>query len=168
MADSPVGGIDPFGIKKTLHDASKQDQGTRFLTVYVGIGFIVAFLAIVSLAPQVGEKLGTLSVKKQTQESHAAGKPVQTLSGTCAVTPNPATLGGQYTVNGAGFRANELLFVQVADSRGSQYLPTSSDSSGSFSVGSYASWTGIYNVSVFDNTNPKKTVLVTTCSFQTN
>lgn len=61
-----------FGLKKTFRAASRQHRGMRFLAVYLGMAILVGFLALVSLAPQVSEKLGTLSVKKQLQESQAA------------------------------------------------------------------------------------------------
>ncbi|MBI4038010.1 hypothetical protein HY382_03125 [Candidatus Curtissbacteria bacterium] len=67
----PQDQTDLFGLKKTFKAASNQHRGMRFLAVYLGLAFLVGFLGLVSLAPQVGEKLGTLSVKKQTQESQA-------------------------------------------------------------------------------------------------
>lgn len=63
---------DLFGLKRTLKKASNQNRGMRFLAVYIGLAIMISFLAVASLAPQLGEKLGTLSVKKQSQESRAA------------------------------------------------------------------------------------------------
>lgn len=41
------------------------------LTVLFGVGLIVAFLFVATAGPQIGQKLGKLSEKKQTQESQA-------------------------------------------------------------------------------------------------
>jgi len=46
----------------------------KLLAVYIGIGIIIGFLVLLSLAPQVGQRLGFLSQKKQAQESQAAYK----------------------------------------------------------------------------------------------
>lgn len=74
----------------------KSDQQGKYVAVYVGIGFIVAFLFMASLAPQVGEKLGSLSVKKQSQESQA-GYVLKT--GTIIFTASPTTVNaGEQTV----------------------------------------------------------------------
>jgi len=40
----------------------------------MGLGVIVLFLGVVSLAPQLGKKFGSLSTKKQTQESKATDR----------------------------------------------------------------------------------------------
>lgn len=53
----------------------KKDNQTKILALYLGIAFVVSFLFLVSLAPQIGEKLGKLSVKKQGQESKAVNIP---------------------------------------------------------------------------------------------
>lgn len=63
---------DLFGFKKTLKAASRQNRGMRFLAVYIGLAVFVAILGVISLAPQLGNRLGTLSVKKQSQQSEAA------------------------------------------------------------------------------------------------
>jgi len=84
--------------------------------------------------------------------------------GSCSVA-GPVPVGGQYTVLGQGFKANELLNVYVQDSHGTQAFMLSADSSGAFSVSSYASWTGTDTVTVYDNSG-RRMVYLTTCPFQ--
>lgn len=90
------------------------------------------------------------------------GKNGGSFTGTCSVSPNPDTLGGAYSVYGTGFKANEVVSVNVTDQGGQQVLLTSADSSGNFNVGSYASYTGTYSVRVYDNVT---TTYITSCSF---
>jgi hypothetical protein len=87
--------------------------------------------------------------------------------GTCSVTPDPATLGDAYTVNGSGFGSGEVLSVDVNDAHGMTILLTSTDDSGNFETGSYASWTGTYAVSVYDN-NAGSLTYLTGCTFEVN
>lgn len=82
----------------------------------------------------------------------------------CSVTPDPVSVGGQYTVSGGGYQPDLRVMVQSQDSVGSQYLGTTTDSAGAFSVSSYASWSGTYNVSVFDMSGSKP-ALVGSCTF---
>jgi hypothetical protein len=82
----------------------------------------------------------------------------------CSVTPDAVSVGGLYTVSGGGYAPNLPVMVKSQDSVGSQYLSTVTDDTGSFSVRSYASWSGQYNVSVYDMSGPKAT-LVGSCSF---
>lgn len=49
-----------------------KDGPSRFIAVYLGVGFIVAFLFLASLGPQLGQKFGNLSTRKAQQESQAA------------------------------------------------------------------------------------------------
>jgi hypothetical protein len=77
------------------------------------------------------------------------GSPTPAPSPTCRVSPDPATVGGQYTVSGAGFPAGALTNIWVKDDHGTQvYLPAI-EADGTFSVTGWASWPGPYEVQVF-------------------
>jgi len=43
----------------------------NFIGIYIGLSAIVVFLLLASVAPQIGEKLGLLSERKQEQETFA-------------------------------------------------------------------------------------------------
>lgn len=62
----------PYGVFGRLYKGAKKDHQSRILSIYIGGALVIAFLFLLSLAPQVGERLGNLAVKKQTQESRAA------------------------------------------------------------------------------------------------
>ncbi len=61
-----------ISILRRLKANAPKDAPTRFIAVYLGVGLIISFLFLASVAPQLGEKLGTLSVQKKSQESQAA------------------------------------------------------------------------------------------------
>lgn len=63
----------PFGLLKMKQNLKKTDHNHKILGVYLGLAVIVLFLGLVSLAPQLGQRLGKLSDTKQSQESMAAG-----------------------------------------------------------------------------------------------
>ena len=54
-------------IRKNLKGRPHAD----FIEIYLGLSVIVFFLLVTSLAPQIGQKLGLLSQKKDTQQSLA-------------------------------------------------------------------------------------------------
>ena len=54
-------------IRKNLKDHPHAD----FIEIYLGLFVIIVFLFFASLAPYIGEKLGLLSQKKETQQSFA-------------------------------------------------------------------------------------------------
>jgi len=66
-----------FGRTPTKPDAevvkiaSKQDNPRKFLAVYFGLAIIVLFLGLVSIAPQVGNRLGEIAVEKEKQATLA-------------------------------------------------------------------------------------------------
>ena len=68
------------------------DNQAKFLAIQIGVAIIIGFLTLAIFAPQIGEKLGTISVKKKTQSAYAnnlgstwylapeAGKPLSSQS----------------------------------------------------------------------------------------
>lgn len=87
-----------------------------------------------------------------------------TTSGACAETSGAVVVGGQYTISGWGFKADQLLNVWVTDSHGTQSLFPPVGTDGRFTAVSYASWAGTSQVSVYDNSG-RKMVLEASCSF---
>ena len=85
-------------------------------------------------------------------------------TGSCSVTPNPNTVGGQYTVVGSGFKTGELINVYVTDSHVMGAFMLMADASGSISVSSYSSWAGASTVTVYDN-GGRKMIFLTSCTF---
>lgn len=67
--------LDPFGLRRAAEAARRGPSHIKFLFVFVGLAVVTSFLVLASIAPQIGDKLGTLSVKKQTQVSRAATLP---------------------------------------------------------------------------------------------
>jgi len=55
-------------IRKNLKDHPHAD----FLEVYIGLGAILFFLLLASMAPYIGEKLGLFSLRKEGQQSFAS------------------------------------------------------------------------------------------------
>lgn len=64
--------LDPFGLRRAAEAARKGPTHIKFLFVFVGVGIIMSFLVLASIAPQVGDRLGQLAVKKERQKSFAA------------------------------------------------------------------------------------------------
>ena len=62
----------PFGIGNKIKIASKQDHPRKLLTVYIGLAVIVLFLSLVSIAPQVGERLGELAIQNEKKSALAS------------------------------------------------------------------------------------------------
>ncbi|MBI4157574.1 hypothetical protein HY502_01890 [Candidatus Woesebacteria bacterium] len=58
-------------ILKKVIENSKKDEPTKALSIQIGFAFILTFLALAVFGPQIGDKLGTLSQKKQSQEARA-------------------------------------------------------------------------------------------------
>lgn len=92
--------------------------------------------------------------------------PVPGSPSSCYVAPNPNSVGGMYTIYGFNLKPNLLIFVKITDSHGTQVLFPPVDGSGNFIGSSYSAWAGISTASVYDNTNTRKPVLLTSCSFQ--
>src|SRR3989344_1602161 len=67
----------PVGFLSELYKQVNRDHNTRFFSLYLGLAILILFFFTVSLAPQIGEKLGLISQKKQSQESLAADKSLQ-------------------------------------------------------------------------------------------
>jgi hypothetical protein len=91
------------------------------------------------------------------------GKPTTTSShGSCVAADT--SVGNRYTILGSGFKPGELVNVWVKDSGGTQTLFPPVDASGKFTATSWASWTGSYSVSVYNNAG-RRPVFLTSCSF---
>src|SRR3989344_4792051 len=69
----PDNNLDPFGLRRAAEAARRGPTHNKFLFMFIGAGIVMSFLVLASLAPQIGERLGNLSVQKSAQESHAAG-----------------------------------------------------------------------------------------------
>lgn len=63
--------LDPFGLRRTAEAARKGPAHIKFLFMFIGVGVVMSFLVLASLAPQIGDRLGTLSVQKERQKSFA-------------------------------------------------------------------------------------------------
>jgi hypothetical protein len=120
---------------------------------------IMLFAGVVLIAVMVTS--GTALAAKGGKRPPPAG------TGTCYVTPNPASVGGQYTVVGSGFTGGHAFDVFVDDGVSTQILFATSDSSGRFSTGDYAYRAGTANVRVVDMWDRHQRVLAT-CTFQVN
>jgi len=94
-------------------------------------------------------------------------RPPPTGTATCLVTPNPATVGGLFTVVGTGFAPGHAFDVFVEDGVATQIMFAASDGNGSFSTGDYAYRAGTSRVKVTDMWDRHQRVLAT-CSFQVN
>ena len=94
----------------------------------------------------------------------AGGKTTTTAHGSCAAATSPVALGSQYTILGSGFKPGELITLWVADSHGTQTMFPSVDSTGHFAATSWASWTGAYTATVYNN-GGRRMVWLTSCSF---
>ena len=73
-AEPATGNFWESPIEPVYHNIRKNLEGhphADFLEVYIGLGAIVIFLLIASLAPQIGEKLGLLFERKGQQQSYA-------------------------------------------------------------------------------------------------
>ena len=70
----------PYGLIGKIYEGNKKSHQSRLLSIYIGGALVIAFLFMASLAPQLGERLGNLAVKKQTQQSLAARGDTPTLS----------------------------------------------------------------------------------------
>jgi len=64
--------LDPFGLRRVAEAAKRGPSHIKFLFLFVGAGIVMSFLALTSLAPQIGDRLGNLAVRKQLQQSYAA------------------------------------------------------------------------------------------------
>ena len=84
----------PRGYFENFKYRLKGDYRVKFVSLYYGIAILILFLFLVSLAPQIGERLGLISQKKQSQQSLAKekdespGQPKQKITpGVKAVSP---------------------------------------------------------------------------------
>lgn len=83
---------------------------------------------------------------------------------TCTVTPDPVTVGTKYTVAGSGYVSDQYLNVRVQDTHGTQVYIPPVKADGTFAVSGWASWPGIYAVSVLEYRHARMR-LIATCSF---
>ncbi|HTL87180.1 MAG TPA: hypothetical protein VL856_18500 [Acidimicrobiia bacterium] len=92
------------------------------------------------------------------------GTPTTTTGGSCVVTPNPAKVGGEYTVLGSRLGANRIVGVYVTDRAGTQVKTVMTDASGSiWSPGWVAAVSGSYSVKLTDS--GRKPATLASCSF---
>jgi len=92
------------------------------------------------------------------------GKTTTAAHGSCAAAASPVAVGSQYTILGSGFKPGELVTVWVNDSHGTQTMFPPVDSAGHFSATSWASWSGAYTATVYNN-GGRRMVWLTSCSF---
>ena len=74
-AEPATGNFWESPIEPVYHNIRKNLKGhphAEFIEVYLGLGAIVIFLLIASLAPYIGEKLGLFSLRKEGQQSFAS------------------------------------------------------------------------------------------------
>ena len=62
------------GFFENYKQQFSKDHSVKFVSLYYAIGFIILFLFVLSLAPQIGNRLGIISHKKQSQQSFAKEK----------------------------------------------------------------------------------------------
>lgn len=154
-----------YVLLKIMRDLKQQgiiQPNTLIILTAVGI---LLFLVFASVAPFNN---GLFSQLYQKPSSEAKGPPNKGGYGSCYVKPNPNTVGGQYTVYGSNLKPNELIYVWVQDSHGTLVLFPPVDASGNFTITSYSSWSGTSTVNIYDNTNYRKPVFLTSCTFQVN
>ena len=61
-------------LEPVYHNIRKNLKGyphANFIEIYLGLSVIIFFLLVTSLAPQIGEKLGLISQRKEGQQSFA-------------------------------------------------------------------------------------------------
>lgn len=85
-------------------------------------------------------------------------------AGSCSVTPNPAKVGGTYTVTGTKLGANRIVNVFVTDPKGTQWGSVMSDAYGTAKYVGVASVAGSYSVTIRDNS--RKSLLLASCGFR--
>jgi len=85
-----------------------------------------------------------------------------TVSGGCAVNPNPVAAGTQFTVTGSNYGAGRYLTLAIGSAGGTSYVWTQADGAGNFSAASRVSTTGSNTVKVHDSVGGK---LLGSCSF---
>ena len=117
--------------------------------------------ALISLMV-VGLIAGTAFAGKGNAGTSGGGKTTTTAHGSW--TAADTSVNARYTINGSGFKPGELLNVWVKDSGGTQTLFPPVDASGQFSATSWASWSGAYTVTVYNN-GGRRLVWLTSCSF---
>ena len=83
------------------------------------------------------------------------------------VSPDPVANGSQFFVYGSGFQPGQSLAILVSDGVSGSYLLTTANSTGSFSVWSWAQFlvSGTKNVAVYQSGDRHMTVL-SSCTFQ--
>ena len=94
-AEPETGNFWESPLEPIYHNIRKNLKGhphANFIEIYLGLAVIIVFLLFASLAPQIGDKLGLLSQKKETQQSFAkdesSGQPKQKITpGVKAVSP---------------------------------------------------------------------------------
>jgi hypothetical protein len=95
-----------------------------------------------------------------------AAKPgsTSTMTGSCAVNPNPVAVGAGYTLTGSNLGAYALVNVLITDSAGTTSWNLQADASGTTSVYSYAYWSGTNSVKFLKSAR-HGTTTVAACSF---
>src|SRR3990170_2425694 len=71
-AEPATGNFWESPLEPVYHNIRKNLKGhphANFIEIYLGLAVIIVFLLFASLAPQIGDKLGLLSQKKETQQS---------------------------------------------------------------------------------------------------
>jgi hypothetical protein len=109
----------------------------------------------VMAAAVIGSATGTMNALAQGGH-HGGGT-----TSTAACTLSPATLGGLLIISGSGFAPGTSYVAQITwPTGGTGNLPVTADSSGDWSVSTYAWWSGTYTVDVMTT----KDALMATCS----
>lgn len=152
----PDNNLDPFGLRRAAEAARRGPNHIKFLFMFVGVGIVTSFLVLASLAPQIGNKLGTLSVKKQTQESEAArgdkgGNPNKS-SAILWVEPSLASYpayGYQLTILGSGFNPNSV--VQISQTPNGAISNVLADSDGNITFSWSTGAPGTYTFSTYQD-----------------
>ena len=131
---------------------------------------LIAVIILIIVAVIFSALVTSAVVKSKDTESQAA-KPssATTAYGTCSVSPNPATLNTQFTINGTSFKASQFLQLRIDNTAGTSFVWTQADTSGNFAQVWQSSAAGSHKITVYDavSTSRRKTVL-TTCSVLVN
>ena len=123
---------------------------TRFGRLFVGTTVVVAVTSV----------LGFNTLTAVPVASHSSGHGgTSTTAASCVL--NPATSGGQLVITGSGYKAGAKYAIDMTwPYGGSGYLFATADSSGNWTVYTYAYWPGTYNVSVLNGHG----AILATCS----
>jgi hypothetical protein len=95
--------------------------------------------------------------------AHQAGSGSPT-SGSCSESPNPARVGGIYTITGSHLPASQLVNVQVSDAKGTQVVTVMTSSTGTLIANGQAGVAGAYTVTI--GGGGRKGGVLATCGFR--